>query len=242
MIIFCGDIHGNWESLIREIKRLDLVDCTIIQVGDFGMGFSPRKKDMAALKYINITLKARNITLYAIRGNHDNPEYFNGKISTSNINLIPDYSVLNIDNRKLLCVGGALSIDRKPSNIKTDFNGRPWSGRKEGFNYWTDEAFVLKPELCKDLTDIEIVITHSAPDFCEPRTKSGLSDWAVSDRSLIEDCAKERNDHSKLYDILKENKNPLKYWFYGHFHYYRRERFDDTEFVLLDIDMLYEAR
>lgn len=242
MLVVSGDWHGDWRSVIKEIKRLDIRNCTLIQAGDFGMGFEPKKKDLAALAYLNKVLKPRNIQLYAIRGNHDNPSFYDGSVSTSNIKLIPDYTILNVDGLNILCVGGAISVDRKPNPNKPDFRGHPWPGRTDGKNYWSDEVFVLKPELCKDLNNIDVVVTHSAPDFAEPRTKSGLSDWAVSDKSLIEDCAKERNDHSKLYDLLIANKCPLKYWFYGHFHWYKREEFENTTFVLLDVNMFYDVR
>jgi DNA repair exonuclease SbcCD nuclease subunit len=242
MLVVSGDWHGDWKAVIGEIKRLDLRDCTLIQVGDFGMGFDPIKKDLATLKYLNTTLKPRNIQLYAIRGNHDNPTYFDGSIKTSNIKLLPDYSVLTIDGLNVLCVGGAISIDRKPNPAEFDYRGRPWKGRKEGVNYWPNETFVLKPELLKDLKNIDIVVTHSAPDFCEPRTKHGLSTWIKADPGLADECMKERNDHSKMYDILKANDCPLKYWFYGHFHYYKREEFENTECVLIDINQFYEVR
>lgn len=242
MLVVSGDWHGDWKTVIAEIKRLDLRDCTIIQAGDFGIGFETKKKDLAALKYLNVTLKSRNIQLYAIRGNHDNPAWFDGSVATSNIKLLADYSVVEVDGAKVLCVGGAISIDRKPNPEQLDYRGKEWKGRKENVNYWTNEPFVFDLEKAKSISDIDIVVTHSAPDFCEPRGKSGLATWIKYDRGLIEECAKERNDHSKLYDILVANGCPLKYWFYGHFHYYHREEFQNTDFILLDINLFYDVR
>jgi len=242
MIITSGDWHGEFNTVIREIKRLDLQDCTIFQVGDFGMGFAKLKKDLRQLDRFNLTLRVRNIYLYAIRGNHDNPKYFDGSISTSNIKLLPDYSVVQVDDQNILCIGGAISIDRKPNAKQVGFDGKPWKGRKEGVNYWADEALVFKPELVKDLNNIDIVITHSAPDFCQPRIKNGLSTWATEDLGLIEECAVERNNLSKIYDILKANNCPLKSWFYGHFHFHETERFENTDFTVLDINEFWEVR
>ena len=242
MIIFSGDWHKDFKKIIKEIKRFDLRDCTIFQVGDFGMGFETMKKDLRTLAYLNRELKTRSIQLYAIRGNHDDPKYFDGSISTSNVKLLPDYSTLKVDGQNILCIGGAISIDRKPNTQQVDKYGKPWKGRKEGINYWTDEGLVYKPELLKDLNDIDIVITHSAPDFCEPRSKGGLSIWAMEDPGLIEECAVERNNLSKIYDYLKANKCPLKHWLYGHFHSSVREQFENTNFILLDINEFYEIR
>lgn len=241
MLIFSGDWHRDFKSVVKEIKRLDLRDCTIIQVGDFGIGFELRKKDLALLRNLNQTLKARNIKVYAIRGNHDDKSYFNNDVY-GNITLVKDYTVLELEGLNILCVGGALSLDRKPNPDIIDFNGKPWKGRKEGINYWSDEEFVLDIDKLKDLRNIDIVVTHSCPDFCEPRSKHGMAKWVKYDSSLIEGCAKERNDHSKLYDILKENNNPLFNWFYGHMHYHHMEIIDDVKFVLLDINEFYELR
>lgn len=242
MIVCSGDWHGDFKAVIREIKALDLRDCTIFQVGDFGIGFNSREKELRTLDYLTSTLKSRNIMLYAIRGNHDDPAYFNGSISTSNIKLLPDYSVVNVDQKNVLCVGGAISIDRKPNSDVRDARGKQWHGRKEGVNYWEAEAFNLKEDIANAAKNIDVVITHSCPDFCEPRSKHGLSTWIKSDPSLIELCAKERNEHSKLYDILKFNGSEIKYWTYGHFHDDNVETFHDTKFVMIGIYNFYELR
>jgi hypothetical protein len=48
-----------------------------------------------------------------IRGNHDDPYYFNNKVfSYSNVELLEDYTILTVGNDNILCVGGAISIDR----------------------------------------------------------------------------------------------------------------------------------
>jgi DNA repair exonuclease SbcCD nuclease subunit len=210
------------------------------------MGFDTKKKDLRNLDYLNKTLKTRNIKLNVIRGNHDNPDYFDGSINTSNISLLADYSFISVDGQGVLCIGGAISIDRKPNSKKTDEYGNPWKGRKEGVNYWSNEGFDYRPELIEDLKkfgfNIDIVITHSAPDFCEPRTKSELSNWALEDPGLIEECAIERNNLSKLYDQLKEGEHPPKFWCYGHFHFHMKERFEDTDFILLDVNEFHEVR
>lgn len=244
MLVFSGDWHGNFEKVIKKIKRLDLRDCIIIQVGDFGVGFTTLIKESKTLNYFNITLKTRNIMLYVIRGNHDNPIYFNGgiNINKSNITLLPDYSVLNIDGLNILCVGGAISVDRKPNPEVFNEYGKPHKGRKENVNYWIDEKFVLKPELLKDLNNIDVVVTHSCPHFCKPIFKDNIEKWVKYDNELTEDCDKERNDHSKLYNILKENSNPISHWFHGHFHFSNTEYFNDTKFVLLNINEFYELR
>jgi len=238
MILFTGDWHGLYDNAYRKIKALDIRDCTIIQVGDFGIGFERRKKDMRKLDVLNEQLKGRNIFLYAIRGNHDNPIYFDGSVSLSNIKLLPDYTVIEVDDIKILCTGGAISIDRKPNPDVSDYSGRRYKGRNVGVNYWEDEAFVLQDV---DLSGIDIVVTHSAPDFCPPFTKYGMAKWIKHDPSLVEECDKERSEHTQLYEQLKI-KNNISHWFYGHFHNSTTEYLDDTKFILLNELEFYELK
>ena len=40
MLIFLGDIHGNFNNLKWQIETNKIIDATIIQVGDFGIGFT----------------------------------------------------------------------------------------------------------------------------------------------------------------------------------------------------------
>lgn len=240
MLIFSGDWHGDFQKVTKEIKKLDLRDCTIFQVGDFGIGFNRKEKEIRVLEAFNQTLRARNIKIYAIRGNHDDPSYFNNDVY-GNITLLKDYSVITEDSINILCVGGAISCDRKPNPDIRDINGKPHKGRKEGSNYWKDEVFVLDTSKLKDLKNIDIVVTHSAPHFCQPITKGGIEKWIKHDPELDEECTKERNDHTQMYDILKENNN-IKSWFYGHMHFSNTEYFDNTKFVLLDINEFYELR
>lgn len=48
-----------------------------------------------------------------VRGNHDNPAYFDGAMfNAKRFIAVPDYSILQACNHTILCVGGAISIDR----------------------------------------------------------------------------------------------------------------------------------
>lgn len=238
MIIFCGDIHGNTDKVISYIKQYDLRDCTIIQVGDFGIGFELPAKEQRRLDFLNKPLKLRNINLKVIRGNHDNKHYFLGQqeYKKSNIELLKDYSILNIDNLNILCVGGAISVDRKPCK---EFN---WKGRKEGVDYWKNEVFLLDEEKISSMKDIDIVATHSSPDFCTPREKSGIMHFLKSDPELLKDVDEERDNHTKMYNILKDNGCKIDSWFYGHFHFYNKEIINNTKFILLDINQFVEHK
>lgn len=246
-IIVCGDIHSDIMPLMFKINEtLKLQNSLIIVAGDVGIGFNKDGHYLDLLSRASARLKKRNNLVLLLRGNHDNPEKWNDyepfkafwQDGDSNIRLIKDYTVICTNNfygeRNILCVGGAISIDRKPNPNSVNLYGEPWPGRMVGINYWPDEVFVYDESKVKDLEGITDVITHSAPDFCEPLIKNGIEKWLESDPSLKEDCDKERMDHTALYNKLRE-KNQIKSWTHGHFHFSNRTYINDTLFCLCGI-------
>ena len=86
-MIFIGDIHGNFRKFLSDLKDKSYQNTTMIQVGDFGVGFRLLDKEYSLIDPINTYLKQNNNILYVFRGNHDNPDYFeNPKFEFSNIN------------------------------------------------------------------------------------------------------------------------------------------------------------
>jgi calcineurin-like phosphoesterase family protein len=66
------------------------------------------------LENLNKFLHEKDIFMIAIRGNHDNPEYFKGDYKFTNLHLVPDYTVLKLEGQNFLFIGWSISIDRKP--------------------------------------------------------------------------------------------------------------------------------
>jgi len=182
MILLLGDIHGNFNFLKNQIHTKNITDCTIIQVGDFGIGFTYKENDKQTLENLNDFLKDVNVTMLVVRGNHDNPNFFNGDYDFSNLKLLPDYTTLNLEGINFLFVGGAVSVDRT-TRIKENASNIKYGSRKRC--YWDSESVVYKPEITKTLKDIDVVITHTAPDWCHPNNKLGfgsfVEDWAKHD-------------------------------------------------------------
>lgn len=239
MILVLGDIHGNFNYLKNQIHTKQITDCKIIQVGDFGIGFTNRDNDELTLKNLNDFLKDNRVTLYAIRGNHDDPTFFNGDYDYSNLKLIPDYTTLNLEDNNFLFVGGAISVDRT-QRIKENNSNSKYGSKKRC--YWEKEGITYKPEIVKSLTNIDIVVTHTAPDWCEPNNKLGfggfVEDWAKYDNTLISDLIHERNQMTNIFIDLYEN-NKIKKHFYGHFHKSNLNNFDGVDHHLLDINEFY---
>jgi len=243
-LIFLGDIHGNFNYVKWYIKAHKIKDCVIYQVGDFGIGFTNEFNDMNTLGDLNKFLTEHNVQMYAIRGNHDNPKFFDGHLENyfTNLHLLADYTVVDIDGTKILGVGGAVSVDRRPRLREMQEYARV--GR-DVENYWYDETFKLDEEKLKTFENIDIVVTHTAPDFCTPINKVDfgylVEQFAKDDAKLKADLTEERNLLTKMFEILKE-KNKPDYWFYGHFHNHWNANIEGTNYRLLNINEMYEYK
>lgn len=235
-ILLCGDIHGNWSYFKFIIEKDKINDCTIILLGDVGLGFTSEETQLSIIHdiYKNI-LKERNIKLYCFRGNHDNPSYFikdKYDFTKHNFHIIPDYSIVKTYKGNLFVLGGALSIDRK-----TRSENDMYSKNK---SYWKEEEVIFDFDLLKEVKDVNIVLTHTAPLSFYPNFYNNLVlSFAKYDSNLIHDLTNERENMDKVYNILKEN-NEIYNWYYGHFHYSKSEIHDKMIARLLNINEIYE--
>lgn len=234
-LIFLGDIHGNWNCIMRN----DLTNFNIIQVGDYGIGYYPAEREDHNLRMLSIWLEKNNNFLYIIRGNHDDPDYFDGGdwLMYKNIYFLEDYTVLQNDKHNILCIGGAISVDREYSKKKSRIIGR--------LLWWKDEPFVLDEGKLNEIVEnlkIDIVVTHTAPKCFNPiEFNTIVYNFAEDDPLLIQDLTKERNLVQKAYEILLGNG--IQYWIYGHFHHSSREIIDNqVQAILLNIEEFYHLR
>ena len=239
--IICGDIHGALEKIVYKInEQYKIRNSLIILAGDIGIGFCKPAYYEPIFKKLNSKLKKNNNVLMMLRGNHDDPAYWDNDILPKyhqenngiNLRFLKDYTILNVEDsyysRRIYCQGGAISIDRL------------WRlANKQG--YWENEVFVLNEDKIKDLEGITDIVTHSAPNFCFPIDKSGIMSWLKEDSNLLFDLNKERDDHAKMYDIIVK-KNTIKNYCYGHFHMSKIDFVADTTFKLLDIEELYDLK
>ena len=249
---FIGDIHGEFKSIGNWVKINNLHDCSIIFCGDFGFGFTSIQKETQDLLKSNNICKNNNVNCYAIRGNHDDPSYYNTdtpKINLSNIQTVSDYTVIKTPQHNILCVGGAISVDRANRMamyqheiseliVKKHYSIEK-AKKKARLYWWSDEAFVFNERILDEIQKcnikIDVVATHSAPSFCQPQTNPKSIGWSMIDRDLEEDLYTERKEFTKLYEYLKKNGNEITNWFYGHYHMHNFEVIDGTKFVGLDM-------
>jgi hypothetical protein len=211
-IYIVGDIHGKWDHLFLKIKASEIRNFTLVGVGDLGIGFLDADKQARQFDYINSFFGGKGIDFIGIRGNHDDPSYYDGSIDYSNFKLLPDYTSLTLNDKEFLFVGGAVSIDRKI--------------RKEGVSYWADEKFILDHSKIKRC---DVLVTHSAPTWSGPFDKSGISGWCDRDDTLWDECLQERKDHDVLIKLCGASRH-----YCGHFHTSSSVDFEGCISTILD--------
>lgn len=239
-LIISGDIHGEFEAIVYKLNNY--AETVLIVCGDIGMGFHKDEDYHTLFKKLNLKLSKKGNQLVMFRGNHDNPDYFNGSFKTyKHLHLIPDYSIVEITGvANVLCIGGATSVDR---SLRIHEEAR--SKRK---TYWGNAELPFFDE--KKLNEInnlysdnlQIVATHTCPSFAYPTTKQGVSYWIQEDEGLNQTLDYERNTMDKIFSKLCENQSNITDWYYGHFHEHKLERHQNINFRLCDCGEINEFR
>ena len=234
-IIVSGDIHGDFRTLVFKLcVQYECTDTLLIVAGDCGFGFEKPAYYEQVYNSIAGRLKKANNWIVLMRGNHDDPAYFEEeRINHLRWRTIPDYSIISAAGHHLLCIGGATSIDRY-DRMKQDARYHI----KDVSCYWPDEAPKYRSEEIESISEyikIDSVISHTAPSFCELTSHVGLESWAELDETLIDDVNAERITMDRIYQSLKEHSHPILKWYYGHFHQSWNGLIEGTQFSMLDI-------
>jgi hypothetical protein len=225
MACYFGDTHGNFQyvkGIFRSRRKTNY-----IHVGDFGMLFNTKNvHNRQMIESINHALQSSQSVAYVNRGNHDNPGFWlDDGWSMSNIKFVPDYSLINIEGKNTLFLGGAISIDRLVL-------GKDQWWPNEGFHY--DQAKIDK--LMQDAPSIDVVVSHTAPEFAFPiGINSLVLRFAANDPKLVEDLAVERKQLGDVYRLLN-TKFKIKRWVYGHFHIGNHMSYNGTEFSCIGVN------
>lgn len=225
-VYVCGDSHGSWGLLRRKIQDSGLRNAIIIIAGDCGVGFERPAHYTNIYNTLYPHLKNANIKILCVRGNHDDPSYYEGeKINEEFLKTIPDYSVITVGNieyeNNILCVGGATSIDRIPRMEKDQLEKRYNPTRP--LRYWVNEIPIYKPDILDEIkndgVNISTVITHTSPKFAPLSVKTNLEYWILNDKKLDKDIDYEREVLTLIYEhLINKNAYNVKIWAYGHFH------------------------
>lgn len=198
-------------------------DTVIFVCGDCGIGFNRYQYYIDEFTKFNDLLNKNNCHLLFIRGNHDDPKYFNDEmINMSNIKTIPDYSIVKIHDYNILCIGGALSIDRtwriKQESIINRFTKSHYKRI-----YWEDEMPIFDAdkldEIIKiDNINIDVVLSHNCPSIVSKHHTKDYDAWLEYDTNLLDDLKHENNVFDNIFKYLTDNGQNPKVWMYGHYH------------------------
>jgi hypothetical protein len=141
-----GDIHGHFTEYIKICEEQNKLGFKTIQLGDFGLGFW-QENDYLFLNYLKTHPKNFSKMNKVIRGNHDDPKYFNNQPF-----YLGDFGY--IQELDLAFVSGAYSIDKDT--------------RKEGVSWWPEEELSIAQlnsfiDLVKEKKP-KTIISHDCPD------------------------------------------------------------------------------
>lgn len=247
-LFLLGDLHGEFRKLLYLIKERNTPpparkylsgpkmtnpnsvypeNCVMIVCGDCGMGFNKTEYYAIELQRLQRELEKKNIILLMLRGNHDDPEYFEtveGKFNFPNIKFIPDYTVLKTKGNVSLCIGGAISYDRS-WRLKENERLNKYRKTSKKSVYWKNEGVKQNNELIDELNSngvkINSIISHTIPfDFLDENYCFLTTDneWFKADPNVKKDIDRESAILKKLLNKLTENGHEVKWWTFGHTH------------------------
>ncbi|MEG0773566.1 metallophosphoesterase [Clostridium sp.] len=241
-IFFVGDIHGSWNLITYQIRQYNIRNSVFIFCGDIGIGFEKLEHyTNNVIPELHKILKKHNNIFIWIAGNHDDPKYFENQIiNTDYVKCVPNYTIVNVCDKNILCISGGISIDRsyrKQNDSVKIVNYMKWHNCDFNIadkncikSYWPDEYVKYRPKVEEH---IDIICTHSAPSFCFPTDKGDIvTDFAAYDMELIKDINDERNTLDNIYEDYKDE---ITHWYYGHFHRSKTEIINTIQFKLLSI-------
>lgn len=225
MIYITGDTHRDFSRLIY---LNDKKDSTLIVLGDAGINYLLNEED----KQLKSHLNGLNIKLFCIQGNHEErPEnissykeidMFGGKVFIEddypNLIFAKNGEIYTIDNKKVLVIGGAYSVDKEFRLMY-------------GYNWFKDEQ-LSNDEMNSIVNKVkgkhfDIVLTHTCPYKYEPREVfiQGI-DQSKVDKTM-----------EKFLDEVEANITYNK-WYCGHYH--TEKQIDKLEFMFQSIKLFNE--
>lgn len=216
MFYITGDTHRDFTS-VHDLPK----GSTLIILGDAGINYFLNEEDKELKEYLN----SLGITFLCVQGNHEErpeniPTYKENKMYGGKVFIEDDYpnliflkngEVYTINNKKVLVIGGAYSIDK---NIRLTY----------GWHWFKDEQ-LNKSEMNMILekyqgTHVDVILSHTSPKKFEPVEVflSGIDQKTV-DKTMEE-----------FLDTVEET---IKYdkWYCGHYH---------TEKIVDKIEFMFE--
>ena len=195
-----GDYHQVFTQFIHNLDAVQK-PASLIILGDYDAHQAQDLVDLAELA------ERHRVVMYLLRGNHDNPKYWQDRevastLETEWFHLLEDVDCLQWREVKLISVSGAVSVDR--SCLRFD----------QG-NCWPATERIPKDAVArvKELGGCDVLLTHSGIIDGMTVKNDFIDSYASTDENLIEDIKAER----KLVQKLQIASGCSKHYF-GHFH------------------------
>lgn len=230
-LYFCADNHGEFKELVWILtQKYKIKDANVVMCGDIGIGFCKVGYYTELFNKLTPKLSEKNITIYFIRGNHDNLEYWNSKtLESERFKFLQDHEVVELSGKTIYPIGGATSVDYK---WRINYNGLMEKVGSSKRVWWETEDIIKKP--IKDLPGkVDIIASHTAPLCFEP--------IITRHEEEAEDVYLRDLENRKYLDQVFRGVR-CKYWFFGHFHTSITSGLENTIYKCLDINELYLFR
>lgn len=226
-------INNRLEALHQRRRKSSNVtnynDSVILVASNCGIGLKSKEYYHSLFGKFNSILEKNNCHLLFVRGNQDNPSYYEDNLlNFSNIICVKDYTVVKCKNFNILCIGGGISVDRTWKQIQEK--------RINKKLYYENENVTYDEKEIDDITShyqISAVVTCTNPSFTFPTTNNFMSTkWTVNDSSLSSELTKERMVMDRIYNKLMLTNKPYV-WFYGKYNQFTQNSINDILFVSL---------
>ena len=213
----------------KGIKR-NYNDSVIFVSGNCGIGGKSLEYYQKMFAEFDKVLRNNNCFVFFIRGNNDNPSFFNGnEIDFEHVKAIPDYSVVELKNFNCLCIGGSVSFDREWKMAQESEFGRKL--------YWEDETPNFNEKEMDDILHefkIGCVISSTCPTFAYPGTNSfNHNKWVKNNSEIKKLLSSERKTMDKVYDKMLDMETKPYAWLYGRFKHPISNKVNDIVFYSL---------
>lgn len=239
-VVLAGDTHSRVRAVARALAQArDEGADRVIQLGDFGFGW-----DSDFVPAVASLVEQAGVPLWWIDGNHENFDRldevgaFNAPGPTEiadGVTYIPRGTVLDLDGARVLCIGGAYSVDKK------------W--RTPHVSWWEQEELRerdIRQALDNAEGGVEVVLSHDAPNAAfvavlglAANGQYGLEhlEWK-NDQQFPE----ARPNRMALQGVLDALDPAPRLWVHGHYHSPYEATVGETRFVGLDMEEQPRAR
>ena len=229
-LVLVGDIHGEYRTLIWNItNRYKITNSDVVILGDFGVGFD--KSLDSDYKRSEKKLIESDLMIYALRGNHDDPQYFTDeeKYSYPRLRFMEDYKVYTLGNNKtILPIGGANSIDIE-DRLK---NNQKFASMGSDKRCWWEGEDVTRIDLSTLPIRVNLILSHCAPLTFEP---------LISKPEMCPTYQYEKILETRKYLDTILNYTRADGWFYGHYHNHYSGFYSGIQWRCLDIMEFFQV-